>query len=412
MKTTCLVGTLLFLGATVASAQDPAARGGLSLSQILAQLPEVVTQGETTRLPAGTLELRVVDEAGRGLPGKTVLLGTIVAGKRARQAHVTDASGRVRLDGLETSGIAYRVIVPRDGAKYSSTPFRLGASQGYEVTTRYLPTNGKRRSVLQLSASTVIELRETRARISTQLSLLNFSSATYLFPDEGLSLGLPEAATGFESQPGMTDQRLEASPEGGARVFGSLAPGLATLSFVYELAVRGSELQFSQALPFAVINHDVAVPVLSGLRLDVGGFEPAVFHENAGERFLVARLQRTPDAPPIARLRISLSGIPGPGPARLVAVGLALLILLIGGVLALRPVDTAARLATLRERQRDTLLREARALEHLRQSGEVGESFYARQRQRILTELATLLARQPKPRDASPRTGSDVNPQV
>ncbi len=370
------------------------ARGNdLTLGEVLAQLPKMAEERAAPELPLGTLKVKVIDVDGQALPDVTVLLGSMAAGERERTGHQSDASGEVVLPGLATgaNAPAYRITVPRDGARYMSTPFRMPEEGGYEVTMRYIPTGSDERAVIQLAGRTFVEFRDERMRVTHSLQFLNFSASTYLFPGQGREVKIPEAAVAFSGEKSMNDLRIEGKDGESLRMLGSLPPGLSQVGFAYDIPIRSRGLKVEQPLPFILVNHEVLSETVDGMTLRVRGFPETEERRSDRHALLATALQRLPEDPPVASLVLEFSGLPRPAPWRYIAALLAGLIALAGVAFAFRRQDYAAMLKQARAERQAALLAEVQHLEMLHASDEIGAGFYARQKERLRRDLAAIL---------------------
>jgi hypothetical protein len=125
------------------------------------------------------------------------------------------------------------------------------------------------------------------------------------------------------------------------------------------------------------------------MTMDVEDMPATVRLEDQGQPLLGTEIQRSPDQPAFSSIRIRLGNIPGPSPARLYAVGAALLLLLAGLALGgRRPKTDRGRAA--REARRKALLEEAALLEAEVAAGDVGPETRQSRRDAIVRELAML----------------------
>jgi hypothetical protein len=354
--------------------------------------PEVAVAQPSADVPAGEIRITVVDPDGRPAAGAPVRLGIMAqGGERESKAAETDAEGRARFTDLPVgSGQAYRVNVLHEGATYSSTPFRLEADRGHLVRVLRFPVTHDPRALLQWIGGSFLELKPERLHVIQQAELVNLAGETYVFPEDGLKIELPEGFTAFQSQPMMTDQRIAPNDDGFA-LMGSLPPGRITLTWAFDVPLDGATLTFGQPMPFRTYQYVVASDAAPGLELDVDGFPAARRDEGQGRPHLATRIQRSPNDPPWERLRITLRGIPGPGPYRYVAIGLALAFLFLAGHLATREKASPVAEARARKARRRALLEEARELEAAFGRDEIGPRYHERRRREIVDELALLL---------------------
>ena len=97
--------------------------------------PNVASGSESDAVPAGSIRVTVVDEHDTPVPDASVALGIMrQGGDRERTPSTTGADGVSTYSSLPTgTGQAYRVNVMFEGATYSSTPFQLPPTRGYDV---------------------------------------------------------------------------------------------------------------------------------------------------------------------------------------------------------------------------------------------------------------------------------------
>jgi hypothetical protein len=302
----------------------------------------------------------------------------------------------VQISGLATGERqAYRVNVPYQGAKYSSTPFRLPPRGGYEVEIRRLPVTHDDRMVVLYLGATSLELKDDRIKVVQEAQLLNIGAETYAFPESGTLVRLPKGFTAMQTQESMTDQHAVEAPHEGLRVHGSLPPGEATMLWGFDLPLAGSGASFAIDLPWITFAYRVICDAPSGMTLAVEGMPEPQLHTDAGRRFLVTETQRKVGDPPFRRLQISLRGMPGPGPERWIAAALAMLALLSGIVLARRGrrADSSVTSANIEARSAE-LIERARELHAQREAGEIGPEYHGEQWNALTDELAALLFEQ------------------
>jgi hypothetical protein len=239
----------------------------------------------------------------------------------------------------------------------------------------------------------MVEFRDDRAHIRQEARLTNLGEATYVFPDGGLSIRLPDGFKAFDSMEVMTDQQLLATDEG-LEISGSIPPGRADLMWTYDIPVGGTSVSIQQAVPFATMEYQVVSDYVDGMTLEVEGFQVARVHEGGDRRFLVAGLMRRPGEPPIDPLRIHIRGIPGGGPLPYIASAIAAIFVFFGIWLLFRPSDETAALAKVREGRRSELLDEIASLESQRKAEAIGPGYYEQQRRTLTDELAIVLRMQ------------------
>ncbi len=387
MRYRLLIG-LLAWAPTVAFAQQNQA----VVNRVLGNVPDLVTSAVDESIPAGTIRVRVVDSQDTPIAEQPIRLGVMEqSGKRESKACMTDPQGVCEFEGLLTdSKHSYRVNAPYDGARYSSTPFRLDPSSGQQVRVVRLETTTDASRVFQVLGRTMIEFRDDRAHISQEARVSNLGDKTYVFPEGGMQIRLPDGFKAVETMEIMTDQQLTATDDG-LDITGSLPPGRANLMWTYDVPVGGSSMTIEQAVPFSTMEYQVVSDYVDGMSLEVEGFQVARVHEGGDRRFLVAGLMRRPGDPPIDPIRIHIRGIPGGGPLPYIASAIALILAILGFYLLSRPGDQRAAVAKVRKDRQSELLDEIAALEGQRAKEEIGPAFYAQRRRELTDELAIVL---------------------
>lgn len=380
-----------------AQGDAPAGGGALDADHVGAALrgeAEPVAEARASAdLPAGTILVTVVDESGAAVAGAAVELGVMgQGGKREKKQARTGASGEARFEGLPVGSVqAYRVNVPLEGAVYSSNPFQLPPAVGYAVRVRRLPVSTDARFLLQFLLRVYVELKDGRVQVVEQAQLMNLGKGTYVFPKDGLEVVLPEGHLAFQTQATMGDQRLVES-EKGFRMFGSVPPGRTNLLWAFDLPLEGTEVAFVHPVPLRTYRFSIEADAPPGAKLDVEGMPAAIHHEENGKKFLVVQEQRDLGAAPLAELRVRLHGLPGPGPTRWIATGLALAFVLLGGWFWLRPAAAGPEAsAEALKAEKDSLLADAEALEAEFRRGEVGPKYREERLREITSALALVL---------------------
>ena len=390
MRVLALIGLLLWAPSMASAQQDQAV-----VNRVTGNVPDLVTSVVDSELPAGTIAIEVVDEVGAAVPKQAVRLGVMEqSGGRESKACVTDDKGTCSFDALLTdSKHSYRVNVPYNGALYSCTPFRLDAAKGQRVRVVRLPTTTDNRRVFQVLGRTMIEFRDDRAHIQQEARLTNLGEATYVFPEGGMSIRLPDGFKAFDSMEIMTDQRLAATDDG-LGISGSIPPGRVDLMWTYDISASGTSMLIEQPVPFATMEYQVISDYVDGMTMEVEGFQVARVHEGSDRRFLVAGMMRRPGDAPIDPLRIHIRGIPGGGPLPYFAAAIAAIFLFLGIWLLFRPLDRTAIMARVREDRRVELLDEIASLESQCKAEAIGPGFYEHRRRELTDELAIVLRMQ------------------
>jgi len=395
MRLGLLIGLLVWAPTMAFAQQDQAV-----VNRVLGNVPELVTSVVDESIPAGTIRVRVVASDDAPIPKQPFRLGVMEqSGQRESKACMTDEQGVCEFAGLVTdSKHSYRVNAPYDGARYSSTPFRLDASSGQRVQVVRLATTTDASRIFQVLGRTMVEFRDDRAHITQEARIANLGDTTYVFPEGGLQIRLPEGFKAIETMKVMTDQQLTATDEG-LDISGSLPPGRANLMWTYDIPVSGSSMSIEQPVPFATMEYQVVSDYVDGMSLEVEGFQVARVHEGGERRYLVAGLMRRPGDTPIDPLRINIRGIPGGGPLPYIAAAIAFILGIFGLFLVLRPADPSAGVARLRQERQAELLDEIASLEGERAKEAIGPTFYEQRRRALTDELAIVVRMQSEATD-------------
>ena len=354
--------------------------------------PVVAVAGPTPTVPVGSIRITVTLPNGQPVPHQDVALGIMrQGGDRERTPGETDGSGVYTYTNLPTGqGQAYRVNVPYQGATYSSTPFQLPTDTGFDVRIEARPVTHEDRSLLLVLGQTMVELRDNRFHVIQQARLSNLGEATYLFPEDGTRIALPEGYTAFQTQAVMTDQRVEEVAGEGLRIRGSLPTGQVTLVWAFDLPVTGSEMMIPIANPFHTFQYRVLSTAQREMHMEVEGMPPSMRFEDQGQPLYGTEMQRTPDDAPFTEVRIRMHSIPGPGPARWVGAGIAGLFAFGAILLLLRRGWNDGGKRALGERKAQ-ILADVKALEEEFAKGEIGEGYRQSQKDQLVRELSRIL---------------------
>lgn len=346
---------------------------------------------ESSSVPAGSIRIEVVDGRGQPAPSTTVMLGIMAKqDARERRPAVTGADGSYTYQGLAVGdGQAYRVSAIHNGATYGAMPFRLSPQRGYLVKITRPDTSQDSKGVFVFSGQAFVELREKRVHVVLQMKVANVGQTTYVFPADGMRIALPKGFTAFQTQETMGDQKVTEVSGEGVKLTGSVPPGQVDMVWAYDLPIDGESLSFETKIPFRTFMFAVMSQAPPGLGLEVEGFPSAkVTQADNGEPILFAGVRKGPEDPPLLGARVTLTGIPGPGPFRYIALGGSLLVAVLLGLFGLAK---ASRPETRSATSRDSILAKVREVEAAFARGEIGPQFRQTELEALTTELAVLL---------------------
>jgi hypothetical protein len=363
----------------------------------LARKP-IATAEPNSALPSGTIRVRVIDATTeQPVANAKLQLGTMSRDNtRATQDATTSATGEYRFEKLAGGdGQAYRINALYDGAKYSTTPFRMPLEHGYDVVVRQVPTTRDAREVVLYVGATSIEVRDERLKVVQQARLINIGAKTYVFPEGGLLIKLPPGHTAFQTEDVMTDQHLKEEAGQGFKITGSIAPGEITLTWGFDFPYDTTKVDLTFDMPWVTFAYRVLSDAAPGMVLAVDDMPAPELHDDNGRRFWVSEVVKRVGDPPLRTLKIHVSGIPGPGPTRVIALVVALFVLGAGVWFARQqpPAATAGMGAdgVPFEQRKADLIAQAARLENERSRDEIGPEFYAQQLADLEERLASLL---------------------
>jgi hypothetical protein len=371
----------------------PGAQGNPQIFQ-----PPPDSNEEDIRLPAGTIDVTLLDPDNAALPNTAVTLGIIhnsVAKGESREHKLgmTDASGGAAFSGLATgSGIAYRVSVVKDGATFWATPFALSQDKGTRVSLHVYPVTHDIKKALVVSQVVIYaELKDDRVQIEQAVTLFNLGRVAWVLDD--LVVSLPEGFQALNGQQGMGGEGIEPVDKRGARIRGTFGPGQHTVDFRWQLPYDNEpDVSFDESLPPNVAVARALAAASQQMRLVVTGFPEAQARTDSnGERILITERQMRRDEAPLTTLHYELRDIPTPGPARIVATLLASLGVLAGVGFAFTSRKSSGASTDAKE-ARARLLAELEELERAHSAGDVGPQTYERARREIIDAIARTLA--------------------
>lgn len=363
--------------------------------------PQVSKAAEDPTLPAGVIEVVMVDGEGKPLGGREVTLGivknSVAEGEsRDRRTARTDDEGKARFAGLSTASVfAYRVSTVRDGASYAAPPFNLPQNAGMKATLFAYPVST---NVDQLAVAAqgmaYVEIRDETLQIEVAYRIYNLSSTTWLATDTVTPL--PEGFKAFNAQRAMSDLGWEGAPAG-ARFRGTVSPGIHDTAFRFQVPLPPGD---EATLDLGLLPHVQAFRVISdapkGLELEVDGFPQATpSTNNNGQKILVVEKELPRPDSSFRRVRVHLNGMPTKPRGRWYALGVALAMLGLGGAAAFQMKSGQAHDENDLREARKRLLDELEQLEKDHASGEVGPRTYEAARRSLLDALARVVQSSP-----------------
>ncbi len=379
-----------------------------------ASMPPADSSVPDSSLPRGTIQVRVVDAAGKPMSGALVRLGvlrqSIAEGdKKTSKTAMTQDDGNARFPALPTgTAMSYSVSVPYGEATYAVAPFNLRTDMGETVIVHvYTVTNDIAQALIGMRGVVYVEPRDDVFQLEVMFRVFNIGKVTWVPKD--LEIVLPQDWKAFSSQDAMDDVRVEADGDKGVKILGTFSPGQHDVTFRFQLPNPHDKTYTTTLnMPPHLAELRVITQSSPGMELHVEGFDPAQPGTNdQGDHVLFTSRQLKRGEPELKDVSITLSGIPTPGTGRWVAVVIALAFAAAGvGVVASR--ERFQRPELIHEdyaRARDVLLDELVALEEARQKERIGPRTYESTRRSLLDALTRLEAAVP---DAGPARKSHV----
>lgn len=371
---------------------NPHNAGGMQIFE-----PPPDSTDEDPRLPAGSIDVSILDADNQPVPNVPITLGIVhnsVAKGESREHKLgtADASGHLTFSNLERgSGIAYRVSVSRDGGTFWASPFGL-SERGMRVRLHVYPiTHDIHQAMVVQRVAIYAEMKDDRVQLEEAITFFNLGRFAWV-PDD-VVIGLPENFTALSGQQMMGGEGVDAIEKRGAKLRGTFGPGQHPVEFRWQLPYDGDEtVSFDESLPPNVAVMQVMAPASQQMKLVVPGFPDAEARtDGQGERILVTEKQLRREDPPLTHVRIELRDLPTPGPARKIATVIAGLGVLAGFAYAFSSRSPAKPKAPGKER-RAALLADLEELERSHQAGDIGPKTYERARRQLIDEIARTLA--------------------
>lgn len=354
-------------------------------------------------LPNGTVTVRVVREAlGNNIVGQEVRL--TAPGPTTRTVK-TDDQGRATFAGLpQVAGTRAEATV--DGERLTSEPFSVPPSGGLRVIlVAGLAQAAARRQqeeaaaaaappvrgavVFGMDSRVLMELRDDTLSVFYVLDILN-NARTRVDIGGPLIIDLPTGAAGAATLEGSSPTATVSGDR--VTVTGPFAPGSTSVQVGFQLRFDRPDVTVQQAWPAAMEQVTVALEKVGAVTMTSPQFSGVrEVQSDNGTPFLLAS---GPALPAGGALTLNLSNLPVHNRTpRVVALGIAGLIVAVGGWMAFaarsKEQDARRRLVG----RRDTLLGELAALEERRRrrGGAAGppehDARYAARRQRLISEL-------------------------
>jgi len=385
----CLLAVLLALLAWPVQAQqmpDPRQMSGVPLP--------------TGDLPVGTLTVRVI----RGSLSNPVLNQVVQITGGATVSKTTNESGRAEFPGL-TPGARVKAFTEVNGERIESQEIQIPATGGVRVMLVATDPDAAKRDeedrrlaqtpaqpgivVLGEQSRFVFELGEEGINVFNIFQLLN-TARIPVQPAAPVTFALPAGAEHAALLEGSTPLATVMGDR--VAVKGPFPPGMTLLQFAYTLPYGAGTLNVRQVMPVQLAQVTVVAQKAGEMRMTSSQVAQQREMNSEGQTYILGQ------GPSIAEggaVEFAFTGLPHHATwPRNLALGLVVLILLVGAVTSTRTRGTstpeAARKAL--EIRRERLFDELVQLEQGHRSGRIAADAYTVRRQQLVTSLERVYA--------------------
>ena len=354
----------------------------------------------TGDLPVGTLTVRVI----RGSLSNPVVNQMVQITGGATATQTTNQSGRAEFPGL-APGARVKALTEVNGEKIESQEIQIPASGGVRVMLVATDPDAAKREeedrrlaqapaqpgivVLGEQSRFVFELGEDGINVFNILQLLN-TARIPVQPATPVSFPLPAGAEHAALLEGSTP--LASVMGDHVAVKGPFPPGMTLLQFAYTLPYSGGALNVRQPMPVQLAQVTVVAQKVGDMRMTSPQVTQQREMPSEGQMYI---LGQGPSVPAGGAVEFAFAGLPHHVTwPRNVALGLVVLILLIGAVTSARTRGTSPPEATRRtlESRRERLFDELVQLEQSHRAGRVASEVYTARRQQLVTSLERVYA--------------------
>jgi hypothetical protein len=312
--------------------------------------------------PAGTLELTLLDQAGKPIANRRVQLGQVTKDAPLKVLRATsNEAGVARFEGLVTGeDTGYAALIEHEGMRLSTEPFRMEAAQGMRGEMRAVGRTSDP-SVLRFDgrARLIFEVGEDSVQMMEELLFKNVSDKAFEPGSDGLLIPLPEGFEGAKEIEGSV--QLDLRPGQGAAVRGPISPNNAAMFATrvrvgFVLPAGGSpDVEVRQKMPFGLEGALLLVPSSANLTVAGNGLRERPAQADAQGN--AVKLYELEAIPPGGTLQLTVKGLPALNRQGRNIAGVLCLLLIVAAVIGsprppqvTRAVASAGQLAERREK--------------------------------------------------------------
>ncbi|HEY4188716.1 MAG TPA: Ig-like domain-containing protein [Polyangia bacterium] len=323
-------------------------------------------------VPAGTIDVLALDDAGNPIAKQTIELGKVVSGQGVQVTEqVTGTDGKARFTqvsagapadgaGGASGGVAAAVVMARNGLRLGTDGFQVpstGAGISVELHTLQKTADS---SVITAGPGgrVILQLREDGLGFIETLPLENHSDKLFDPGPGGVEIPLPSEAVGAEGAEG--DHKIEVRKGLGIAVHGPIPPRRPEaqdpsrkspdeVTFGFLLPSNGATRDFVQKFPTGLGEFTFVTDQLPGLVIESGQISGRQSRELQGKKYW---LMRGEAIPPGGVLRFTVRGLPATDNTGRIISGVLALLLVGGAIVFGRRRPSAAAAKELSERER------------------------------------------------------------
>jgi len=377
-------------------AGHPNVAGGAKQTAPQASEDSIEPAGE---LPPTTIEAQLLDAEDRPIAGADVRLGImfqkIAEGESRGEMHLkSNAEGIARFDGLKGgTTYSYRVTTKSGPGEFASTPFNLREQGGMRVKLHVFPvTEDIEKTMVGMRGIFYIETRDDVFSVEGIFRVMNVGQNAWVPRDTVIAL--PDGFKAFSGGETMFDARFVALEGRGAKLEGTFPPGQRDLNFRFQVPKAAEPTAVFRFGPGPRTFEIRVIAVASkAMGMDVEGFEATQSGTGpSGDHVLVSRKAAGRNNAQLQPFVVTLTGLSVPGPGRWVAILIAFLIALAGGLAAAGKwkIASTEKIESDRARAVNLLLDELVALTRAKERGEVGPLTHDQTRRSLIDALARI----------------------
>ena len=346
--------------------------------------------GPAEGLPAGTLELILLDEGGKPIPGRLVQLGQVTKESALKVLRASsNEAGVARFEGLTTGeGTGYAALTEHQGVRLSTEPFRMEAGTGMRGQIRAIGRTSDP-SVLRYDNRTrlIVEVGEDALQVMEELILKSASARAFEPAGDGLLVPLPEGFEGAREIEGGVPLDVRAGQGAALRTMVTATPTRVRVGFVVP-AGGSRDVELRQKLPFPFEGALLLVPASTNLTVDGSGLRERPAQADAQGN--AVKLYEIDPIPAGRDLILTVRGLPALDRKGRNIAGVICLLLVAAAIIGsprpqkvVRAVASAAQLAERREK----LFGELVTLEQQRRQAKAKDASLEDRRQELVAKL-------------------------